>query len=284
MSGAIQHASRVVTSSGAVAAGKTGKIDRPTFEGPPALLDVTTILARAELQRRSDGAASATADVTANQSDRDQALRAAREAQQRAAEAQDTSSFWGDVAGTLAQVAEVAAATAAVASVVATGGASAPALVALGGTLLSASSPYLAKATGSETVGDVALYGGLAASVGGSGYTVLTGDGGASIASKAARDIGATAQGIEGGARVGQGVATFESKSHAADASLARADAMAARVRAHRAQETVEETIGQLKELDASVRRALSTLIRTADDVRETRQAVIAHVGRSLAV
>ncbi|MGZ3454680.1 MAG: hypothetical protein ACXVEF_34040, partial [Polyangiales bacterium] len=132
----------------------------PEMPGALAFGDLQSLLQTMQVARRTVQSQAATASATTARSEREQKLEEARDALRAAEEAQRDADEKGGILSTLETVATVAAAVAAVASVVVTGGASTPAIVALAGVALSASSPYVAQATDSEEVGLACALGG----------------------------------------------------------------------------------------------------------------------------
>jgi hypothetical protein len=263
--------------------------------GPPSLPEGATIpfcgdlqsmMYQATIANRSAQEKAAEGTVHAADATRDQEMRAAKEAEERAAAAADDSSFWGDVVRVASTVATVAGAAALCASAVMSGGATAPVVIALLGTLLTAGSGEIAKATGSSDVGKACMWGGLAMSVGAGGYQALAKEaakqGELTVAQQVARYALPITRGIEGGARVTQGAATMAQKKYEGDVVDARADALAARIAAKEAQTQVDGVVDALQELEASVRRAINTVMATGNELQKTRGELIARIGRSV--
>jgi hypothetical protein len=203
-----------------------------------------------------------------------QAEEAAKAAQQEAA---DKSSF----VSTMSEIATVAACVAAVASVVVTGGASAPAVIALAGTLLSASSPLIAKECG-EDWGKAAMYGGTALSLVGAGGTMFAAKAATTSVTVAnvAKGTVIGARVVEGGARIGQGVGTIQQKKAEGDVVEAQAHVSAQKAALKRIQGDLESTVELMKEVEASARRAAQTILQIGNNLDESRAALVARIGR----
>lgn len=184
--------------------------------------------------------------------------RAAHEAEEKA-ESQS-------ITDTLQTVAKVAAVAGAVASVVATGGASAPALIALSGTLVSTFAKDINKAAGgNELSANILTYGGAGLSLVGGGAALLASGTttatattsvvgkAASIATKAAAVVGATATGAS--AYTG-----YQAGLHGANETHALADEKSLRAQRKQMMREVELLIDTLKEVQKSFNTSLSAL------------------------
>jgi len=247
-----------------------------------SLLFVSTIVGRE--QQESALGARANASATA----RDRAFAQAQDAREHAKQAEESAQKWGDFVTVAKVVGTVAAAAASIASVVATGGASAPAVIALAGVLLSASSPLVEKAAGKDA-GKVAMWGGAALSLGAGAVQVgtaalstatTTAAAAQSAGQKLAVWVEAGAKVAEGSSRVAQGAGTVGQGRKEGEAADARADGVERRAAAKRAQDQIDEVIDQLREVEASVRRAIHTVIAVGEDIESTRASIIARVGR----
>ncbi len=253
------------------------------LSGPPPLVGgMETILARMEIDRRRSGADTAASTVHAGEAKHDTELREAREAEARAEEASKHGGFWGSLAHDFAVVAEVAGVVAAVGSVVATGGASAPAIIALSGVALSASSPLVTKVTGSEKLGAAAMWTGLGLSLAAGGYTLFAGGLSNPTVSKTAATLTSWTIAAQGSATVVSGGATIVQKRYEGDVADEQANALAMTGRAKRTQQEVEDAIEKLKELEASVQRAIMAITQGGDAMDATKSSIVGHLGRSL--
>ena len=276
-----------------------GAVVRPTqamLAGPPTLPttdatlafggDLQSLMYEATIATRTSQEDAAQGTVHGADATRDQEMRAAKEAEDRAREAASSSSFWGDFVKVASTVATVAGAAALCASAVMSGGATAPVVIALLGTLLTTGSGTIAKATGNDDLGKVCMWGGLAMSVGAGGYQALASEavkqGELTTAQQVARIAMPAFRGVEGGARVAQGAGTIEQKKYDGDVVDDRADALAARARAKQAQAQVDAVVDALQALESSVRRAIKTVMDTGDNVQQTRGELIARIGRSV--
>jgi len=274
-----------VTLPSAIAGSRLGVHTPPVL---PDISDITALLMQMKMKDRDHAAQRAEAGVAVGDVVREAASTRAREALEQAKAKDEDSGFWAKVGSTLSTVATVAAVVAAAASVVCTGGASAPAILALAGTLLSASSPLIAKAAGDDA-GKVAMYGGIALSLGSAGWSVFGKTAaveGAKLAasSPTVRSIGAgtviLARGTEGGARIAEGYGKVREKHAGAEAEHARADALEARTQVRRSQAQVEALVDCMRELDASVSRAMQTIAQVAVDHEQSRQQLVTNLRR----
>src|SRR4051812_22578025 len=135
--------------------------------GPPALPttdatvafggDLQSMMYEATIATRTAQEKAAEGTVHGADATRDQEMRAAKQAEDRAQEAASSSSFWGDFVKIASTVATVAGAAALCASAVMSGGATAPVVIALLGTLLTTGSGAIAKATGNDDLGKVCM-------------------------------------------------------------------------------------------------------------------------------
>lgn len=257
----------------------------------PPPLGLHGLLHAAQLSSRKTQQTASFAELESAQNARRAHTESARAAQRRAEEAAAKTSSEGSKASFWKNVAIAAAAVGAVASVVATGGASAPLMVALAGVALSASSPYIgqaaAKVSGDQKVGDAFATGafvtGAALSIAGGGASLFTTAGAGSgtlqvIAAKTAVASNATA----GAAKVGEGVYTIREKGAESDYEHARADVLQAKSAARRAQQETEAVIEQLKALEGSVRRALDAVAGVGREIESGRQFLNQKLARSL--
>lgn len=229
---------------------------------------VRTLRSRTELTK---------ADVAGSR--REQALTEAREAMATAAKEEREAAHKGkwvkalQVAGTIAGVAV------GVVSIACSGGATTPAVVALAGLAISASSPYVADATHNEKLGLALAISGAALSLG-AGIVSATAStaGQMSTATKvvllSGKMAGATAE-------VGTGAATYSRGTNEKAALLSRADAQAASCEASKQQAEVEDAIAMLGEIEASARRAMNAIIGIADDRRATGAELIHNMRRA---
>lgn len=264
---------------------------QPKLHGPPMLpqgSDVRMLLAELKVRDRDQAARDAESGVAVQDVVREAATERARLALEQAKAAQNEGGFWAKLGKTMSTVATVAAVVAAAASVVCSGGATAPAILALAGTLLSASSPMIAKAAGDDA-GKFAMYGGIALSLGGAGAAAL---GKTAVikglevaASPTARAIATAtlvaARTTEGGARITEGYTEVREKHYDAAAERSNADALSHRAEVRRSQAQVEELVESLRELDASVSRAMQTLAKAGDDEQATREQIVSNFRRA---
>ncbi len=82
-------------------------------------------------------------------------------------------------------------------------------------------------------------------------------------------------------AEIGAGAATYSRGSSEASALEHRADAQQASSDAAREQVEVDEAISMLKEIEASARRAMNSIVAVADTRRSTTAAVIQNMRRA---
>ena len=252
-------------------------------------MDVSTLMLVAELDQRDAQEVAATGQVTAKKNEREAKLHEVHEAQARAKEAQERAGHWARLVGIGSTVATVAACVAAVASIAVTGGASTPLVIAAAGTLLSASSPAVKDLAG-EDAGKVALWGGVVASVVGGGLSIAgTRAAAAKASTEAAKTLATWAQRAvvaghlaEGGGRIVQGGATIAQKRAEGDTLDEQADAIANRAAVKRVQSEIDEVVAGVADLEASVRRAISTVIQTQQRELDTQRVIVSHIGRSV--
>ena len=252
-------------------------------------MDVSTLMLVAELDQRDAQEVAATGQITAKKNEREAKLHEVREAQAQAKEAQERAGHWANLAGVASTVATVAACVAAVASIAVTGGASTPLMIAAAGTLLSASSPAVTNLAG-EDAGKVAFWGGVAASVVGGGISIAaTRAATAKASTEAAKTLATWAQRTvvaahvaEGGGRIVQGGATVAQKRAEGEAVDDQADLVAHRATVKRVQSEIDEVVAGVADLEASVRRAISTVIQTQQREIDTERVVVSHIGRSV--
>lgn len=205
-----------------------------------------------------------------------------------AREAAEDKGFWDSIVGIAKAVGTVAAAAAALASVVASGGVTAPAALALGGVLLSTAGTEIADKLGASPTVLMALQitgaamGGASTAMQLFGTTATTADAAVTAAdaartAKTAGDVGRVASGIQGGAAVVAGYGHYRSGSAAADEVEhdANADALRAEQRRHQRYQT--ELLDLLAALDDSLTSAKEYL---ADAQNEYAEGSLALIGR----
>jgi hypothetical protein len=252
-----------------------------------ALVDVGSMLTAARIAMRDAQANGAKVEVAANEAERTQASDRAKEAERAAQDAADDASKWGGIANVLSTAAMVAGVAAAAASVVATGGGSL-AVLALVGTMVSTSSPLIAKA-GGEDAGKVAMWCGVGMSVGAAGLEMASGQAATEAAKSEGHRLAMTVaswvsrilRGTEGALRIGQGSAGWHGKTFEEAATNDEADATGSRGRAGRAQGNVDEALTRLRETESASQRAAGLIARIVDEQDETKSALIARLGRS---
>lgn len=252
----------------------------------PEIGDIAALLMQLKAKNRAQAEHNAAAGVAVQDVVRGEASARAREALAQAKEHHEKSGFWGKLGSTLSTVAVVAGVVAAAASVVCTGGASTPAILALAGTLLSASSPLVADVAG-EDAGRVAMWGGVALSLGGAGWSACSKTAvaeGAQLAGSSTRTVAAgtqvAAKTTEGGARIAEGYSKVREKREDAKVERSQADAMEARAAVRRSQDQVESLVECLRDLDASVTRAMQTIAQMSNDHHGARQALVTNLRR----
>ena len=248
--------------------------------------DIETLLLVAQLDGRDAQEAQARGEAHVHTQARTFALAEARAAEAEAKEAEEKASKWLGLTGALATVATVAGAVAAIAAVVSTGGASAPIVIAAAGALLSASAPAVKQAFGDDA-GTVALWGGVAMSLTGGGWSIAAtraaeASAGASAAKSLAVWIGASAHAAEGATRVAQGVSQGKEKSLEAESLDERAVVLERRATAKREQGEIDDVIARLSDLEASARRAIAAILSIENNVNATRRTLVAGIGRGI--
>ena len=222
---------------------------------PDADLETTFMMFLGEARKNAANTAESRSNLA--KADRDQAADAARKAEDAAKRAETKASFWSEFGSVAKKVAIVAGAIGGAAAVVCSGGTAAPAVIALAGLALSASSPYIGSACGS-TAGKVAMWTGLAASVVGGGWSAFATAGAAG--SGLATGVKVTAQLVEGAAGGTEGVASAKGERESANVLDHRADAMNATTAMKQADTELASVVEMIKEVEASVRRGLTIL------------------------
>ena len=290
----VSSASRTIASSAGERASRDDLAAPPSL---PACDDVMTLIARATFTMRDAQETAARGDIGGAAATRDMELEHARQAEEQAQAAQAearSKAHWVKIAST---VATVAAAVAAVASVVVTGGASAPVVIALAGTMLSAGSTFASGDTQKAM-----MVSGLVLSAGAGAYqlgaacatnaatTAATtaarqaeAAAEASLAQKLAMWIGAGARVTEGSARGVQGATTVQQKHQESVAASDQADAQLHRADDKLAQGKVDEVVSRMRDVEASARRAISIVVAMQEEIDGTKSAVIARMGRGIA-
>ena len=213
------------------------------------------------------------------QAERERALTEARDAVRNADKELIEADHKGKWVSALRTVGTIAGIAVGVASVVCTAGASAPAIVALAGIALSASSPYIAKAADSEKLGLALTLAGAAMSLGGG--LAAAGSSAAGQWTSAEKAVILTAKATNATAEIGAGTATWARGRDEAAALDSRADAQAASSHAQREQVEVDEAISMLKEIEASARRAMKSIMAMGDTRAQTTASVIQNMRRA---
>lgn len=248
----------------------------PILPGAPS---IESLLAEAQFLVRNTRTHNALAKADVAQAERERALTEARDAMREAEEEQRKAEHKGKWVTALRTVGTIAGVVVGAASVCCSGGATAPAVVALIGVALSASSPYVAKATNSDKLGLALTLAGAAMSLGGG--LAAAGTSAAGQWTTAEKVIILSSKATNASAEIGAGAATYSRGSSEASALEHRADAQQASSDAAREQVEVDEAISMLKEIEASARRAMNSIVAVADTRRSTTAAVIQNMRRA---
>jgi hypothetical protein len=180
-----------------------------------------------------------------------------------AREAAEDKGFWDSIVGVAKAVGTVAAATAALASVVASGGVTAPAALALGGVLISVAGTEVAAELGASPEVLMALQLGGAA-LGGAGAAMQlfgTAATAAGAAARTAEQVGSVASGVQGGAAVVEGYGGYRSGSAAADGVEHHANADTLRAEQRRQQRYQTQLLDVLAAINESLSSAKQYLV-----------------------
>jgi hypothetical protein len=275
--------------------GSSPETERRLLEaaGPENLMEALEVFAR---DRQLESGLSA---IQTKKQSMENARKAAEAALRKAAQAGKKRGFWGNVATKLATVAKVAAAAGAIASVVATGGASTLAVVALAGTLVSAYSKEICEATGAGKDWQTGLaIGGALVSVGaGIGSAIAAGSQAAQAAqatakateaatktttlgSKIAEVAAPVAKGAQVTAVVGTATsagAALVSAHYAKEESFAFADEKELRAKRKAMQSEMEQMMELMKEFQKSHASCLETL--SAARTEQAQASLTLHAG-----
>jgi hypothetical protein len=225
------------------------------------------------------------AGMTKKRADADAAREQMKKAMEKAREEAEKKAGWGGILGKLQTVAQIAGIVAAVASVAVSGGLSAPVVLGLAGTLLSVSAKPVGEAVGSEALTKGMFYAGaglglLGCGVGvaqlalGCGQTVGTGAAALNAVAKGATFVG-------GAATTASGYATYEVGRHDSLELEARADEKEHRARRTAHMREFDQFVQQLKDAEASFRRALTSLGKAQDQAAQSALTLATLGGRS---
>jgi hypothetical protein len=260
--------------------------------GPPRLaapLGLQGMFHLAQLRRREMQQSAAESEVHSAQDHRQTEMKEARAAQERAEKAGADASDSAKGANYWQKIACYAGVVAALAATVCTMGSAAPLAVAAIGIALSLSSTYIGKgvtaATGSEDAGRWTAVGcviaGAALQVASGCMATSAVSGWAAVVRVAAKTTSIIASGTAATATAGASYRTMESKNHESKSEHASADSVAARQRANRDQQRIQAVIDELKELEASIRRAVTGVARAGEQHAQAQQYVVSQVARS---
>ena len=214
------------------------------------------------------------------------AIQAARQAAEQAREAAEDKSFWDDLCSVAETITTGAAIVASAASCVASGGLTAPAVIALAGTLLSAEAAPIANALGGgeDLATGLAIAGGALSIGGGAGAALGIG----AVSSDAAVSSGvkSAAQALRGasvvvhaGATGVTAYATYRSGSAEGDRLDAEGSGLQSRAQERAAQRELSGLVDALKTLDKSFHSTKGALISAQKDLSDSQMAALT-VGR----
>jgi hypothetical protein len=261
------------------------------------ILDPQLMMTILTAKQRDATLASQSADIRANQREREETAKALQVALEAARKAREESSFFGDICDVLGKIGQVAALVGAVASIAVTGGASLPAVLALTSVGLSA----LATANKELKLidGDIggALNTGLAiasaaAGLGAAGAGII--HLGAAAGQTAANSLSAAnqlTQTAAEGSRVAAYVGQTAQLASAASTATSAGFAIASKVATHAAEmhiidaEEVRATTAKLlrqqaqiakdaRDIAASYQRAIDTMLSTMGESQRTQHAL----------
>lgn len=215
-----------------------------------------------------------------------EATRLAREAAEAARKAAQDKSFWSGLSSNLAAVAKVAAVGAAAASVVASGGVSTVAAMSLAGVLLSTGAKPLGDAVGSEELGKMAGYAGLALSLAAGGAALF--GGGAALDPATLSEAGkATCSDVRhgfmiasGAAKAGGGAAQIESARSGADGIRHQAQVKVARAQQAQQRTESEADVQALKGALESFGRAKEIIMAMQGESAVVQRSILSAMGR----
>lgn len=259
---------------------------QPSHASPPALAprgapllsdaaDLTTAMYAIQLARRDAQQKQASSEVDVAKDARDheiglarEAVRQAEEAAQRAQENEESASFWG----------KVSAVTGIAVSLVTMGvGTAACVLV---GTVLSSHREELEASLG-KTGGTLAWMGGSALAVGGSIETFEE----LSNSENACFGVPLLAAANDAAYLHSSAKKADAERMEAHEGALAierRADATAHRAEVVRSQTDIEGVADEIRALEASVRRAINTVLATAKDIEQQQALLTNAIGRKV--
>ena len=280
MSGVAPISAAHVSSTGNPSAGATRATHAPP--GPPVLaagMDFTAALYAVHTENRDGQQRQARVGVESAQHERDAQLEASRKAIRQAeaeaaqaAEEGRKSGFFGRIASVLSLPATALLGV--------YGGMGTIAVMIVGGLVSSSASNAIRSSCG-NFLGSVAQYGG-AALMGGGVVAQLELD----VARHGSVYVAAGTTGIVTGWLATSTAATnhqHAQKDAEANAVENRADAAGMRANAEAAQSEVTEIAGRVRALEASVRRAIGSVLAAGADLERTRAMVISNTGRSVA-
>ena len=241
---------------------------------PTTKIQALQILARDLQKDVNEGA------ILGKKTEVEEARRQIQEALDRAHQEAGEKAGWDRWTGTLSTIAKVAAVAAAVASVALTGGVSAPLLIGLAGTLISATAKPLCDATGAGDKAEKALtYGGAALSLVGGGAGAFSSAGAASGATATAASTTVRLGTAAGGAATAaSGYTGYQAGVHGARETLARADETGLRAQKKQMLQQLDQLIALLQEVDQSFSRAIGTAQKARDSEAASALALTAGV------
>lgn len=227
----------------------------------------------------------ADAGITKKRADVSSAREQMKKAAEKAREEAEKKASWGGILSKLQTVAQVAAIVAAGASLVASGGMSAPVVLGLAGTLLSISAKPVGDAVGSEALEQGMFYAGAGLGLAGCGVgAVQLATGCAQVAGtglQAGHAVAKVATLVGGAATTASGYATYKVGRHESLETEARADETEQRAKRNAALRELDHFIQQLKDAEASFRRALTSLGKAQEQHAQSALTLATLGGRS---
>lgn len=190
------------------------------------------------------------------------ARRQVQEALERAQREANEKAGWSKLTGTLGTIAKVAAVTAAVASIALTGGVSAPLLIGLAGTLISATAKPLSQALGGgEKTQNALAYGGAALSLAAGGAGLFSSASSATgTAATVAHGTVAAANGTGGAATAASGYTGYRAGLHGSRETEARADETGLRAQQKQLVRQLDQLVEMLQEVEKSFTKSISAV------------------------
>ena len=239
-----------------------------------AAADSFTLLFAMECAQRDAQSASSECEIRQRADKVAEFARKFREALEKAREAAREQSFWDDLGSTMKTVGTIAAVAGAAASVVATGGLSAPAALAIAGSVISVGAePVVTQLGGSEELAGWVAFGGAALSGGAGLWAAGTAPSGLTTAQRIAEGGKSLANGAGAAAQLVQGYAAVRSGDSQADGKEAHASGRAARAQQTACQREFDQIVESLRELERCFQSAKESLVEAQQERARSLQA-----------